>query len=73
MAAVATWPYHGLLSSGEPWQGLSCGLQSVKLEHVVISGCGEEQLIVGGAVVTGAIQTQCPLKVQKLPHEVEVW
>lgn len=35
---------------------------------------GEEQLLlVGGPVVARALQAQCPLKVQELAHEVEVW
>lgn len=33
----------------------------------------EKQLLIGGrVVVTGAVETQSPLKVQELPHEVEV-
>lgn len=40
----------------------------------MIGRCGKEQLIlVGGTVVTRALQAQCPLKVQELAHEVEVW
>ena len=33
----------------------------------------EELLLVGGTVITGAVQPQRPLKVQELTHEVEVW
>lgn len=33
---------------------------------------GEIELLIGGAVVTGAVQPQGPLKVQELAHEVEV-
>lgn len=33
---------------------------------------GEEELVVGRAVVAGAVEPQCPLEVQELPHEVEV-
>lgn len=39
----------------------------------MIGGRGEEELVVGrGAVVAGAVEAQRPLKVQQLPHEVEV-
>lgn len=39
----------------------------------MIGGRGEEELVVGGrAVVAGAVEPQCPLEVQKLPHEVEI-
>lgn len=58
-------------SCSEPF---SCWLQRVQLEDVVIGRRGEEQLLlVAGTVVTRALQAQCPLKVQELPHEVEVW
>lgn len=34
---------------------------------------GEVELLIGrGAVVTWAVQPQCPLEVQQLAHEVEV-
>lgn len=33
---------------------------------------GEEELVVGRAVVAGAVEPQRPLEVQELPHEVEV-
>lgn len=33
----------------------------------------EELLLVGGTVITGAVQSKRPLKVQELTHEVEVW
>lgn len=33
----------------------------------------EELLLAGGTVITGTAQCQCPLKVQELTHEVEVW
>lgn len=39
----------------------------------MIGGCGEEELLLaGGAVITGTVQPQRPLKVQQLTHEVEV-
>lgn len=37
---------------------------------------GEEELVVrrgGRAVVAGAVESQRPLKVQELAHEIEVW
>lgn len=40
----------------------------------MIGRCGEEELLLaGGTVVTGTVEPQCPLKVQELTHEVEVW
>ena len=39
----------------------------------MIGGRGEEELLLaGGAVITRAVQPQCPLKVQELTHEIEV-
>lgn len=57
-----------------PSEPLSCGLQRVQLEDVVIGRRGEEELllVVGGTVVTRALQAQRPLKIQELTHEVEV-
>lgn len=51
----------------------SCGLQSVQLEQVVVGGSGEVELFTGRAVVTRAVESQSPLKVQELAHEVKVW
>lgn len=40
----------------------------------MIGRCGEvELLLAGGSVITGTVQPQRPLKVQKLTHEVKVW
>lgn len=53
----------------------SSGLQRVQLKHVVIGRGSEEELLVlrgGRVVVAGAVEAQCPLKVQELAHEVEV-
>lgn len=51
----------------------SCRFQSVQLKQVVICRGGEIKLLSGGAVITRAVESQSPLKVQELAHEVKVW
>lgn len=56
-------------------KGGSRGLQRVKLKNVVVGGSGKVEGLGGGGgetVVTGTVEAQCPLKVQKLAHEVKV-
>ena len=53
-------------------RGPSRGLQRVHLVHILVGGGGEIELLCGDAVVTGAAQSQRPLEVQQLAHEVEV-
>lgn len=50
----------------------SRGLECVDREQVVVGGCGEVELLTGCVVVARAAEPQRPLKVQQLPHEVEV-
>lgn len=50
----------------------SRGLQGVEWEQVVVGGRGEVELLAGGVVVARAAQPQRPLKVQQLPHKVEI-
>lgn len=50
----------------------SRGLECVDWEQVVVGGCGEVELFTGSMVVAWAAEPQRPLKVQQLPHEVEV-
>lgn len=38
----------------------------------MIGGGGEVQLLTGGTVVTWAVESQSPLEVQELAHEVKV-
>ena len=47
-------------------------MQRVHLVDILIGGGGEIELLCGDAVVTGAAQSQRPLEVQQLAHEVEV-
>ena len=51
----------------------SCGLQRVQLKQVVVGGGSKVELFTGWAVVTWAVESQSPLKVQQLAHEVKVW
>jgi len=48
-------------------------LQGVHLVDVLVGGGGEIELLGGDAVVTGAAESQRPLEVQQLAHEVKVW
>lgn len=50
----------------------SRGLKGVEWKQVMVGGRGEVQLLTGRVVVAWAAQPQRPLKVQQLPHEVEV-
>lgn len=50
----------------------SRGLECVDREQVMVGGCGEVELFTGCVVVARAAEPQRPLKVQQLPHEVEV-
>lgn len=56
---------------GGMW-GLSRGLPGVHLVDVLVGGGGEVELLRRDPVVTGAAESQCPLEVQQLAHEVEV-
>ena len=50
----------------------SRGLERVDREQVMVGGRGEVELLTGCVVVAWAAEPQRPLKVQQLPHEVEV-
>lgn len=52
--------------------GLSRGLPGVHLVDILVGGGGEVELLCGDPVVTGAAESQGPLEVQQLAHEVEV-
>lgn len=39
----------------------------------MVGGGGEVELFTGRAVVTRAVESQSPLKVQELAHEIKVW
>lgn len=52
--------------------GLSRGLPRVHLVDILVGGGGEVELLRRHPVVTGAAESQCPLEVQQLAHEVEV-
>lgn len=41
--------------------------------YILVGGGGEIELLRWDPVVTGAAESQCPLEVQQLAHEVEVW
>lgn len=56
---------------GGMW-GLSRGLPGVHLVDILVGGGGEVELLRRDPVVTGAAESQRPLEVQQLAHEVEV-
>lgn len=80
IASVFKWwfsPERFLLSlCSSPWATQipqpSCRFQSVQLENIVVGRRGEVKLSTVGAVVAGAAESESSLKVEQLPHEVEV-
>lgn len=56
---------------GGMW-GLSRGLLGFHLVDILVGGGGEVELLCGDPVVTRAAESQRPLEVQQLAHEVEV-